>query len=50
MSDQENTERGSRHVGVMFGLVVAGAIVLVGGGYALWSWYAAPLLPSHGSI
>lgn len=42
MSDQENTERGSRHVGVMFGLVVAGAIVLVGGGYALWSWYAAP--------
>jgi len=26
----------------MFGLVVAWAIVLVGGGYVLCSWYAAP--------
>lgn len=26
----------------MFALIVAGVLVTVGGGYALWSWYAAP--------
>lgn len=40
MSDQQNS--GGRSIGLMASLVLAGIVVVVGGGYALWSWTAAP--------
>lgn len=40
MSDQQNS--GGRSIKLMFALVVAGLVALAGGGYALWSWMAAP--------
>ncbi|MBP2157408.1 conjugal transfer protein TraO [Erwinia rhapontici] len=40
MSDQQNT--GGRSVRLMVMLIAAGVVGIGGGGYALWSWYAAP--------
>lgn len=40
MSDQENT--GGSNVRLMMTLIVGGIVVVVGGGYALWSWLATP--------
>lgn len=40
MSDQHNT--GGSNIRVMIGLIVAIVVVLVGGGYALWTWLATP--------
>lgn len=47
MSDQQNT--GGRNIRLMMGLLAAGVVVVVGGGYALWSWYAVPP-PAKSSI
>ena len=40
MSDQQNT--GGSHVRLMMGLIAGGLVVIVGGGYMLWSYFAAP--------
>lgn len=40
MSDQQNT--GGRNVRLMMSLIAGGIVVVVGGGYALWSWLATP--------
>ncbi|ELD2083767.1 conjugal transfer protein TraO [Enterobacter hormaechei] len=40
MSDQQNT--GGRSIRLTMGLIALGAVVLVGGGYLLWTWLAAP--------
>lgn len=40
MSDQQNT--GGSNIRLMAGLIAAGAVVVAGGGYWLWSWLAAP--------
>lgn len=40
MSDQQNT--GGHNIRLMIGLIAAGAVALIGGGYALWTWYATP--------
>ena len=40
MSDQQNT--GGRNIRLMLGLTAGGLVAVVGGGYALWSWLAAP--------
>lgn len=40
MSDQQNT--GARNIGLMLTLVTAGVVAAAGGGYALWTWMAAP--------
>lgn len=40
MSDQQNT--GARNIGLMLTLVSAGVVAAAGGGYALWTWMAAP--------
>ncbi|MBS6438600.1 MULTISPECIES: conjugal transfer protein TraO [Pantoea] len=40
MSDQQNT--GGSHVRLMMGLIAGGIVVMVGGGYMLWSYFAAP--------
>lgn len=40
MSDQQNT--GGRSVRLMMGMIALGAVVLIGGGYLLWTWLAAP--------
>ncbi|MBY4841268.1 conjugal transfer protein TraO [Pantoea sp. DY-5] len=40
MSDQQNT--GGRNIRLMMGLIAGGVVAVVGGGYALWSWVAAP--------
>lgn len=40
MSDQQNT--GGRSIWLMLALTAAAGIAFVGGGYVLWSWYAAP--------
>lgn len=40
MSDQENS--GGRSIRLMVMLIAAGILGIFGGGYALWSWYAAP--------
>lgn len=40
MSDQQNT--GGSNVRLMMSLIAGGIVVVVGGGYALWSWLATP--------
>ncbi|MHA4830430.1 conjugal transfer protein TraO [Enterobacter ludwigii] len=40
MSDQQNT--GARSIGLMLTLAVAGIVAVAGGGYAMWTWMAAP--------
>lgn len=40
MSDQQNT--GGSNIRLLMGLVAACIVGIVGGGYALWSYYAAP--------
>lgn len=40
MSDQQNT--GGHNVRLMIGLIIAAVVAVAGGGYALWTWYAAP--------
>ncbi|WP_099319813.1 conjugal transfer protein TraO [Erwinia amylovora] len=40
MSDQQNT--GGSNIRLMAGLIAAGVVVVVGGGYTLWSYFAAP--------
>lgn len=40
MSDQPHT--GGRNIRLMFMLLAGGIVSVVGGGYALWSWMAAP--------
>lgn len=40
MSEQQNT--GGSNIRLMMGLLVAGVVGVVGGGYALWSYMAAP--------
>ena len=40
MSDQQNT--GGRNIRLMMGLIGGCLVVVMGGGYALWSWLAAP--------
>ena len=40
MSEQQNT--GGSIIRLMMGLLVAGVVGVVGGGYALWSYMAAP--------
>lgn len=47
MSDQQNT--GGNNIRLMASLIAAGAVVVVGGGYALWSYVAAPL-PEASSV
>lgn len=40
MSERQNT--GGNNIRLLAGLIAAGAVVVVGGGYALWSYLAAP--------
>ena len=40
MSDQQNT--GGSNIRLMMGLIAGGFVVVVGGGYALFSYFAAP--------
>ncbi|MBY4954513.1 conjugal transfer protein TraO [Pantoea sp. DY-17] len=40
MSDQQNT--GSGNIRLMMGLILGGIVVVAGGGYALYSYFAAP--------
>lgn len=40
MSDQQNT--GGSNVRLMMSLIAGGIVVVIGGGYALWSWLATP--------
>lgn len=40
MSDQQNT--GGSNIRLMIGLIVGGVVIAGGGGYALWSHFAAP--------
>ncbi|WP_168403355.1 conjugal transfer protein TraO [Erwinia amylovora] len=40
MSDQQNT--GGSNVRLMMGMIAGGLVVVAGGGYALWSYFAAP--------
>lgn len=40
MSDQQNT--GGSNVRLLMSLIAGGIVVVVGGGYALWSWLATP--------
>lgn len=40
MSDQQNT--GGSNIRLMMGLIAAGAVAVVGGGYTLYSYFAAP--------
>ncbi|EOW6411077.1 MULTISPECIES: conjugal transfer protein TraO [Cronobacter] len=40
MSDQQNT--GGKDIRLMLALITAAVVVIVGGGYALWTWLATP--------